>query len=134
MSNIIKKDIELSVDLSDDVKDLLRNLLQKDRTKRLGSQGGAREIMKHPWFSDIDWNEVKQMKLKMPFPYQMKTLEELLKPQPSKPKSYIAPKDSKDNHLVQEQINQEKLKQFNNMGDDQADEENRVSFWSFIRK
>eukprot|EP00607_Mallomonas_marina_P011241 CAMPEP_0182416120 /NCGR_PEP_ID=MMETSP1167-20130531/234_1 /TAXON_ID=2988 /ORGANISM="Mallomonas Sp, Strain CCMP3275" /LENGTH=328 /DNA_ID=CAMNT_0024588561 /DNA_START=977 /DNA_END=1963 /DNA_ORIENTATION=- len=39
------------------VKDLCRKLLDKDGTTRLGARG-ASEIMSHPWFADLDWEDI----------------------------------------------------------------------------
>lgn len=37
-------------DLSDECKNLILGLLQKDPTKRIGSQDGFEEILHHPFF------------------------------------------------------------------------------------
>lgn len=42
---------------SSDVKDLIENLLVVDPTKRLGFNG-AQEIKEHPYFKDVDWENV----------------------------------------------------------------------------
>ena len=39
------------IDYSDDFVDVVLRLLDKDRTKRLGSNGDAQEIMAHPFFA-----------------------------------------------------------------------------------
>lgn len=38
-----------NVELSHDIKMLLEKLLEKDPKRRLGSMGGIREILGHPW-------------------------------------------------------------------------------------
>lgn len=43
------------VKLSSDAKNLMSQLLQKDPSKRLGSKGGIREILSHPFFKGIDF-------------------------------------------------------------------------------
>ena len=43
------------IDFSDEFQDLVNRLLEKDRTKRIGSgQEDYLEIMNHPFFKDID--------------------------------------------------------------------------------
>lgn len=42
----------------------MKKLLQVDRTQRLGNQkDGAADVMNHKWFTDIDWDDVQNMKL-----------------------------------------------------------------------
>jgi len=42
------------IDYSDVLMDLIVRLLEKDRTKRLGSEDDFAEILSHPVFKDID--------------------------------------------------------------------------------
>lgn len=49
-----------NVKVSDEVKDLMNGLIN-DVDKRLG-YNGSEEIKRHPWFKDIDWNNLKSMK------------------------------------------------------------------------
>lgn len=49
-----------NVKVSDEVKDLMNGLMN-DVDKRLG-YNGAEEIKRHPWFKDVDWNNLKSMK------------------------------------------------------------------------
>lgn len=44
-------------EFSDNVKSLIRGLLEPNPTKRLGANG-IKEIMDHPWFSNIDWANI----------------------------------------------------------------------------
>jgi serum/glucocorticoid-regulated kinase 2 len=46
-------DFPQHVDLSPEIKMLLEGLLIKDPKKRLGSLGGIREILGHPWVRKI---------------------------------------------------------------------------------
>ena len=39
----------------------------KDRTKRLGVQGGAKAILRHPWFNEIDLVLLLEGKVEAPF-------------------------------------------------------------------
>lgn len=49
-----------NVKVSDEVKDLMNGLIN-DVDKRLGYHG-SEEIKRHPWFKDVDWNNLKSMK------------------------------------------------------------------------
>ena len=53
--------------MSDELKDVITRLLEKDATKRLGSNGDADEIVNHPWFSDIDWENLMNKTMDSPF-------------------------------------------------------------------
>ena len=44
-------------------------MLDKNPTKRLGSNGGAIQIKQHPYFNDVSWDDVMQRKIKPPEPY-----------------------------------------------------------------
>ena len=46
--------VKHKIDMSEDMKDIITQLLQKEPTKRLG-HNSKKEVMKHPWFKDIDW-------------------------------------------------------------------------------
>uniref|UniRef100_A0A669DEP9 non-specific serine/threonine protein kinase n=1 Tax=Oreochromis niloticus TaxID=8128 RepID=A0A669DEP9_ORENI len=69
---ILMEDIKFPRTLSADAKSLLSGLLFKDPNKRLG--GGpddAKEIMRHSFFSGIDWQDVYDKKLVPPFKPQV---------------------------------------------------------------
>ena len=54
--------------ISSECHDLLTKLFVVDPTKRLGSgPTGGDEIMNHPWFAGVDWNAIKDKKIKPPF-------------------------------------------------------------------
>ena len=44
--------------MSPEAKDLIDRLLQKDFMSRLGAKG-ANEIKMHPFFEDVDWENLK---------------------------------------------------------------------------
>ena len=44
--------------------DLVKRLLAKDRTERLGSKHGIKEIKEHPYFEDLNWKDVRKLKHK----------------------------------------------------------------------
>jgi serine/threonine protein kinase len=61
--NIINGKLKLPRNLSLEAKGLIIGLLNRNPTKRLGSQPGemgAEEIMGHPYFQDIDWDKMKK--------------------------------------------------------------------------
>uniref|UniRef100_A0A8D3B773 non-specific serine/threonine protein kinase n=1 Tax=Scophthalmus maximus TaxID=52904 RepID=A0A8D3B773_SCOMX len=69
---ILMEDIKFPRTLSADAKSLLSGLLIKDPNKRLG--GGpddAKEIMRHSYFSGVDWQDVYDKKLVPPFKPQV---------------------------------------------------------------
>ena len=44
----------LGIKISEEGKDLIFKLLVKEPENRMGSNGDIDELLKHPWFSDID--------------------------------------------------------------------------------
>ena len=42
------------IPMSEDCKDFITSCLAKDPSQRLGSVNGTEEVLKHPWFKDID--------------------------------------------------------------------------------
>ena len=51
---------------SEDAADICRRLLDKNEATRLGVNG-CNEIMSHPWFSDLNWDEVISDRMRPPF-------------------------------------------------------------------
>ena len=49
-----------------EAKDLIKKLLCRDPRKRLGSQKDSEELKEHPFFQELDWQEVFNRKLEMP--------------------------------------------------------------------
>ncbi len=48
--------------------DLVRKLLNGDPAKRLGvGINGNQEIRQHPWFSEIEWDKMQDLKLTPPY-------------------------------------------------------------------
>lgn len=67
--NIQKGVLRIPTSLSEDCKLLIVALLNRNPSKRLGAgPGGAEEIKKHPFFNGIDWEAVRDRKLKPPKP------------------------------------------------------------------
>lgn len=50
---------------SEDASDLIKKLLNKDGKMRLGAKGAA-EVMAHPYFSDVNWEEYEDDSIKPP--------------------------------------------------------------------
>lgn len=49
-------------------QNLLKGLIKRDPTKRLGSlAGGELDIFRHPWFSNIEFKELRWMTIKAPY-------------------------------------------------------------------
>ena len=65
--------------VSDTAKDLINQLLKKDPAERLGSKGDVEEILSHPWFNDVDRDQLMQKQIAAPFKPITKTDEEYIK-------------------------------------------------------
>lgn len=60
---ILKADIHFpsSLDLPANYKDIVRKLCTRDLSARLGNlRGGGNDVKNHPFFSDIDWEELEK--------------------------------------------------------------------------
>jgi serine/threonine protein kinase len=55
------------VDYSDELQDVILQLLQKDRTVRLGSHGGMHEILQHPFFKGVEPRSYETYQVTPPF-------------------------------------------------------------------
>jgi len=77
MSNIIDKSLQLPHHISRTAKDLLTRLLEKDPSKRLGSENGAEDIKNHKWFDKMNWDDLIRKKIKPFHPYLIKSKEEI---------------------------------------------------------
>jgi len=62
----LEMDPEFNELFDDDSRDLCLALLDKNPDLRLGA-GGPEEIMDHPWFDEIDWDELKADRTPPPF-------------------------------------------------------------------
>lgn len=49
---------------SGDCLDLIKGLLQKEPAARIGARHGIKEIKEHPFFGDLDWNDIYNKKYK----------------------------------------------------------------------
>uniref|UniRef100_A0A1I8ANT6 Serine/threonine-protein kinase Sgk1 n=1 Tax=Steinernema glaseri TaxID=37863 RepID=A0A1I8ANT6_9BILA len=64
---IINQKLTISQLASANSRDILTNLLQKDRTKRLGAVHDFKEIQRHPFFKEIDWVKLDRREIKPEF-------------------------------------------------------------------
>ncbi len=55
------------IEFSDEYTDLVQKLLEKDKTKRLGSKNGAKEILDHAFFKGFDIEALENKAMKPPF-------------------------------------------------------------------
>lgn len=66
-------------------KDLIQKLLHRDPIKRLGcGPGGATEVMRHPWFANVDWTSMENRLVTPPWKPEPAALN--TEPQPPGPK------------------------------------------------
>lgn len=62
--NILYGNLIIPRYVSEKCKDLLSKLLHRNASKRLGSgPNGAKEIKDHPFFNDINWQDVRDKKI-----------------------------------------------------------------------
>jgi serine/threonine protein kinase len=55
------------VEVSRDARDLISKMLCKNRNERLGKKDDVNEIINHPWFEEIDMDELYAKSIKPPF-------------------------------------------------------------------
>lgn len=66
--NIIHQPVKFPHGFDPIARDLLEGLLEKNPAKRLGSlAGGAEDIKRHPWFKDVRFDLVAQLRIKAPY-------------------------------------------------------------------
>lgn len=81
--NIEHGKLKIPSALSQSVKDLLTGLLQRNPHKRLGYTKGADDIKAHPFFFDVNWDDVLHRKLKPPMPTIKRVQLFQIHPQPN---------------------------------------------------
>lgn len=59
------------IEYSDEFVDLVLKLLNKDKKERLGSNGDAEEILKHPFFASLDMEALYKCKMEPPLKIQV---------------------------------------------------------------
>lgn len=66
--NILHKPLKLRPHITPSARNLLEQLLQKDKRQRLGSGiGDAKDIMGHPFFRSINWDDLYNKRIEPPF-------------------------------------------------------------------
>lgn len=75
---IQKKEPSIPAKFSPELKDFLSQLLQKDPSKRLGAEGGADQIMSHPWLADVDFTKLANKEIQPPITVSMDHLNLVL--------------------------------------------------------
>jgi len=68
LRDIVEKKVEMHEKFSPETKLLLSGLLERDPNKRLGaSSTDAQDIIEHPFFKNINWVDLRQLKTKPPY-------------------------------------------------------------------
>jgi protein kinase A len=66
--NILKGRVKYPPYISPDAQDLLSKLITADLSKRLGNLvGGSKDIMNHPWFSEVTWDRLMKKDIDAPY-------------------------------------------------------------------
>jgi serine/threonine protein kinase len=55
------------IKMSDECKDFITKLLEKDPAGRLGSKDGIEEVMRHPFFADLNLDDLVGKRIEAPF-------------------------------------------------------------------
>ena len=73
LKDIVEKPIEIRDYFSSEATNLLRKLLDRNPERRLGSSpAGARDIMNHPFFKSINWDQIRNKEHKPIFKPKVK--------------------------------------------------------------
>lgn len=68
MNMILEKQIPMLPSFSAEASNLLKHLLKKKPEERIGCRkGGVAELKAHPWFKNIDWEQLALKQVKPPF-------------------------------------------------------------------
>ena len=54
------------ISMSKNCMDFITKLLEKNPDKRLGSVGGIREVLAHPWFQELDADKILDKSVEAP--------------------------------------------------------------------
>ncbi|XP_053330856.1 protein kinase C eta type [Spea bombifrons] len=76
---ILNDEVNYPAWLSQDAVAILQAFMKKNPNKRLGSmaQGGEREIQMHPFFKQINWDQLNRKEIEPPFRPRIKTKEDV---------------------------------------------------------
>lgn len=127
--------------ISDEAKDFICQLLQKDPSKRLGSNGDVAEVKLHPFFRDVNWSTVYKKQMQLPFSPEIE--EELQEEAIASAAAIDIPVAKTDNKPVTVIADQSKFKGFSYVREDvplsklgthtldisPEDEDPEVDFW-----
>ena len=64
--NILEGNLEFPELFSDELKDLLKKMLNKNPKKRLGINNDKSDLKNHPFFEDINWDDIAKKKINPP--------------------------------------------------------------------
>jgi len=69
LNKIQKSELEFHphIKISKEAKDFITRCLKKNPEERLGYKEDLKEIMEHPWFSDVDWDALLKKQIQAPF-------------------------------------------------------------------
>lgn len=65
------------IEVSRDARDLISKMLNKNRRERLGQNKDVEEILSHPWFADLNIEDLKHKRLPAPFVPQVASQRDL---------------------------------------------------------
>lgn len=66
--NIVQQTARFPTGFDPVARNLIEGLLEKNPSKRLGAlAGGAEDIKRHPWFRDVKWDFLYELRIKAPF-------------------------------------------------------------------
>jgi serine/threonine protein kinase len=78
LRDIVEKEIPMKPYFSAEATSLLKVLLERDPTKRIGySERDAQELMEHPFFKSINWDDVSNMKHATAYKPKVKGAEDI---------------------------------------------------------
>lgn len=65
--NMVRAHPDLDADLSPNAESLVRSLLAKSAEHRLATDRGVLDLMKHPFFDNIDWDKLAERRVEAPY-------------------------------------------------------------------
>jgi len=65
MNPQVKKE-DIPENWAEEVADLINQLISRKEENRLGKQG-SKSIKSHPWFKDVEWDELENHRVAAPF-------------------------------------------------------------------
>lgn len=77
LRDITEKPIPMKPYFSQEATDLLQKLLERDPSKRIGCNNDADDLKAHPFFKDINWNQVANRQHEMIFKPRVKGPEDI---------------------------------------------------------